>query len=208
MKTLNIDTWDRKEQFLFFKDFEEPFWGVSIDADCTKSYNYCKKEGISFFLFYLHCSLVAANQTEPFRYRITDNQVVVYDTVNASPTINRDNGTFGFAYIDYNPNFFEFKKNAETEINRVRSNNDFVPAGSGVNVIHYSSLPWIKFTSLSHARRFASADSCPIITFGKLSKTGKKVNMPVSIHVHHALMDGYHVGKFIELFSHALDITP
>lgn len=66
MKTLNIDTWDRKEQFLFFKDFEEPFWGVSIEADCTKSYNYCKKEGISFFLFYLHCSLVAANQTEHF----------------------------------------------------------------------------------------------------------------------------------------------
>jgi len=32
---------------------------------------------------------------------------------------------------------------------------------------------------------------------------GRKV-MPVSVHVHHALMDGYHVGQYIELFGQLL----
>jgi chloramphenicol O-acetyltransferase type A len=28
-----------------------------------------------------------------------------------------------------------------------------------------------------------------------------QLQMPVSIHVHHALMDGYHVGQFIDQFQ-------
>ncbi|HAI84531.1 MAG TPA: chloramphenicol acetyltransferase, partial [Chitinophagaceae bacterium] len=56
------------------------------------------------------------------------------------------------------------------------------------------------FTSLSHARSFSFADSCPKISFGKMTVNQDKRTMPVSVHVHHALMDGYHVAQFIDLF--------
>jgi chloramphenicol O-acetyltransferase type A len=72
-------------------------------------------------------------------------------------------------------------------------------------VIHFSSLPWIKFTSISHARSFSFPDSCPKISFGKISEVNGVKVMPVSIHVHHALMDGIHVGQFIEGFQKQLD---
>jgi chloramphenicol O-acetyltransferase type A len=29
--------------------------------------------------------------------------------------------------------------------------------------------------------------------------------MPVSVHVHHALMDGFHVGQFVEAFQDILN---
>ena len=202
MKTkLEIESWARKEHFNFFKQFEEPFFGVSIEIDCTKAYTFCKAEGISFFLYYLHKSLVAANKTVPFRFRIEDEHVYVYDKVNASPTINRPDGTFGFAYIDYYEDFHKFYQEAKIEIERIQNSHGIFPAVSGENVIHFSSIPWIKFNSVSHARCFSFKDSCPKITFGKVFDHQNSKKMPVSIHVHHALMDGFHVGEFIDEFQ-------
>jgi chloramphenicol O-acetyltransferase type A len=204
-RILNLNGWNRKDHFLFFRQFEEPFFGVTVEVDCTKAYIWAKEKGVSFFLLYLHRSLVAVNETEPFRYRIQDDDVVVYDTVHASPTINRPDGTFGFSYIDYYPSFADFVREAETEISNVQQSTGLVPAVSGENVIHYSSMPWLRFTSVSHARAFSFKDSIPKITFGKMTEAGGLRTMPVSVHVHHALMDGFHVAQYLERFQQALD---
>ncbi|MBT3180120.1 MAG: chloramphenicol acetyltransferase [Candidatus Marinimicrobia bacterium] len=202
MKTkLNINTWDRKDHFNFFKDFDEPYFGVTVDIECTKAYKYCKKEKISFFLYYLYMSLKSANSIEAFKYRISNNEVFIYDTVNASPTINRPNGTFGFSYINFDENFSHFLQKATIEIERVKNTTGLIPAKSNDNVIHYSSLPWINYKSISHARNYSFKDSCPKISFGKMTDLDTKKTMPVSVYVNHALMDGLDVSKFIDEFQ-------
>jgi len=202
---LNIDNWDRKDHFNFFKNFDEPFFGVTVDIDCTVAYKFCKRENISFFLYYLYMSLKSANSIEAFKYRISDNEIYIYDKVNASPTINRPNGTFGFSYIDFYENFIEFKDKAEIEIERVKKSKGLIPAISGENVIHYSSLPWINFKSISHARNYSFKDSCPKISFGKMVEIDNKRIMSVSVHVHHALMDGFDVSRFIDKFQNLMN---
>lgn len=67
-------------------------------------------------------------------------------------------------------------------------------------------MPWLDFTSVSHARHFKFEDSCPKISFGKMTGEGEDRIMPVSIHVHHALMDGYEVGLFVEEFQQLMSI--
>jgi chloramphenicol O-acetyltransferase type A len=54
---------------------------------------------------------------------------------------------------------------------------------------------------MSHARCYSYKDSCPKITFGKITENDGVKTMPLSIHVNHALMDGYHVGEFVETIS-------
>jgi chloramphenicol O-acetyltransferase type A len=204
-RLLNIETWARRDHFHFFSQFEEPFFGITADVDCTIAYQTCKENNCSFFLYYLYKSLQAANHIEPFRYRIIDEEVWVYDQVNASPTINRPDGTFGFAYMNFEQDFHLFLVNANIEMERVRSSKGLEPAMTGENVIHYSSLPWIKFTSVSHARSFAFKDSIPKITFGKMTEMNGRKMMPISIHVHHGLMDGWHVGQFLEYYRHVMN---
>ena len=87
----------------------------------------------------------------------------------------------------------------------MRNSNGLEPAGASSNVIHYSSLPWLRFTALSHARSFSFRDSCPKISFGKMTEKDGQKTMPVSIHVHHALVDGYHVAQFVEAFQQEMD---
>ena len=201
MKKIDIQTWKRRHHFELFSKFEEPFFGVTIKVDCTSAYMKAKEKGVSFFLYYLYRALKAANDVENFRYRIIENQVFEFEKVNASPTINRPNGTFGFAYMDYFEDEKYFYEKALEEIENVKNTISLLPAVSSENVIHFSAIPWLDFTSISHARSFSHPDSCTKISFGKMTEINGKREMAISIHGHHALMDGVHVGLFVDKFQ-------
>lgn len=204
MKTLlDLENWNRKEHFLHFSKMEEPFFGATVEIDCTKAYQTAKNLNTSFFIYYLHKTLVAVNTIENFKYRISDGKIYINDCIDASATIGREDGTFGFSLIEYHPDFEIFKENALAEIERIQDTSGlFTRSFDDDNLIHFSAIPWLNFTSLSHARSYTFPDSCPKISFGKMmiSETGKRT-IPMSVHVHHGLMDGWHVGKFVDFFQ-------
>ena len=208
MKTLlDIENWPRKEHFLFFKQMEEPFFGITTTIDCSKAYQTAKESGISFFVYYLHQTIVAVNTIEPFRYRISGEEIFVYDQINASATISRKDNTFGFSLIEYSPDLTVFSENASKEMERIQNTPGlFTRTFETDNLIHFSAVPWINFTSLSHARGYTIPDSCPKISFGKMmvAENGKRT-MSMSVHVHHGLMDGFHVGQFVDCFQSLMD---
>jgi len=204
---LNLATWPRKEHFEFFSSFDEPFFGIVVTIDCTRAYAAAKQRGISFFLYYLHKTLTAVNSVEAFKYRIANGEVFIHETVNASATLTRNDNTFGFSLIPYSNDLDTFVYEAQKEIERVRNTPGlFTRAFDSDSLIHFSALPWVNFTSLSHARSFTFPDSCPKISVGKMmvGEDGKRT-MPVSVHVHHGLMDGYHVGLFFDALQTAMD---
>ncbi len=198
---LNLETWNRKEHFLFFKQMEEPFFGITTTIDCTKAYEKSKELGVSFFTYYLHKTLVAVNQIESFRYRIVADEIYVFDTINASATILREDKTFGFSLIEFDSDLEKFTGITNKEIARIQTTTGLFTREFSENLIHFSALPWINFTSFSHARSFTWLDSCPKISFGKIMEGNGKKTFSMSVHVHHGLMDGFHVGQFVTLFQ-------
>lgn len=110
----------------------------------------------------------------------------------------REDTTFGFSYMPFTEDINEFTQIVQTEIERMQTTTGVFTREYPENLIHFSALPWINFTSLSHARSFTWPDSCPKISIGKLMDENGKKSMPISVHVHHGLADGYHVGLFLE----------
>ena len=202
---LNQETWNRKEHFLFFKQMEEPFFGLTTTVDCTKAYAKSKEIGVSFFVYYLHKTLQAVNEIENFRFRIIDDEVFIFDKIDASATIMREDKTFGFSYIEFFNDLTHFNEITLKEIERMQTTTGLFTRKYPENLIHFSALPWVNFTSLSHARSFTWADSCPKISFGKMIEENSKKTMSISVHVHHGLVDGYHVGLFIDKLQNLLN---
>lgn len=207
MKTLNIKTWNRKEHFDFFSKFDNPFFGIVTEIDCTTAYEHSKKNRLSFFAYYLHKSMLAVNSVHEFKLRIVNDNVVVFDQIHAAATIGRDDGTFGFSFVNYSPDFNPFSLELKREINNVHNSK-----GLRVNenakrpdVIHYSIFPWRKFTGLIHARNFNTDDTVPIITFGKTFTVDGKKMLPISIEAHHGLVDGLHISQFLGKFQELLN---
>jgi len=202
---LPLDTWNRKEHFQFFKQMEEPFFGITISIDCTKAYAKAKELNVSFFTYYLHKTLLAVNTIEPFRYRIIDDEVYIFDTIDASATILREDKTFGFSLMEYAESLTDFAEITKKEIARIQVTPGLITRDFAINLIHFSALPWINFTSYSHARSFTFPDSCPKISFGKMMEENGKKTMAMAVHVHHALLDGYHIGEFVALFQELMN---
>ena len=203
---IDLENWERKDHFEFFSKFSDPFWGLTYNVDCTIAYQRAKDENNSFYLYYLYQSLRAINQVDAFKLRIEDDLPVRYDRIDASATVDRPDGSFGFSLMVFKEDFIEFQQLARAEIARVRAGKGLEIGVAGQDVIHYSAVPWISFTSLSHASHSAFKDSIPKISFGKMFRQGDQLLMPVAIHAHHALADGFQAGQFTELFQKYLNI--
>lgn len=207
MEIIDLENWKRKEHFEFFASFANPFFGIVSEVECTKAFYKAKAENHSFFASYLHKTLIAANYVDAFLYRYDGSVVTKYDEVHISATISREDGTFGFSFIPFSNDFDVFLQSVQSEIDAVRST-------SGIrlnedtnlkNVIHFSSLPWIKFTGLTHAIDNKVIDSVPKISVGKVVDQDNRKIMPVSVTAHHGLVDGLDVAQFLDKFRELLN---
>jgi Chloramphenicol O-acetyltransferase len=200
---IDIKHWKRQSHFQFFSNFEDPLFGMVANVDCSLAYRYTKEHHLPFYLYYLYQSLSAVNAIENFRYRIEEGQPVLYDTIHASTTILKADETFGFVFLPYYANFSDFLDEAQHRIDAAKQ-----VAGLGLDkenarhdVIHYSAIPWVSFSSITHERSFQTSAGIPKITFGKYFWQDKKLIMPVSVFGHHGLMDGFHIGQYFEHFE-------
>lgn len=197
---LNLDTWNRRPQFDFFRTYDNPFFNVCVEMDVTPIKQWTEAHDHSFFLASLYASQRAAHATEPFRYRLRDEGVWVHDWMTAGATVLRDDDTFGFGYFPQPSTFKAFQRTGTTIIADVKADHTLGDRDDDDATIHYSVLPWIAFTSFSHARRWGTDDSIPKIVFGKFTDANDRLTMPVSVEVHHALMDGLHVSRYLDRF--------
>ena len=201
MRTIDINTWERKQQFEHFKDFADPYFALTIPFDVSIAYKHAKELGISFFAKYLHDCMKAINSVDNLKYRIVNNEVVVYDVIHASATLMRPDRTFSLSFIEFDHDINVFISNLNKEKARIERSNNFYPPVNEPNCIHCSAIPWVNFTSNKEARS-GEPDSVPKLAFGKTETNADgRLMMNVSIAASHALVDGYHFGLFSDAFQ-------
>lgn len=200
MRFLDLERWPRRATFEFFQGFDKPYFDICAPLEVGPLVDFVRaRPDTSFFLAYLYLSLRIANESEPFRYRLSEGRVLVHDRIHAGTTIPIADERFDFAYLDYDEDFGRFHAAAREAMARARASGGRMEARDDrTDLIHYSAVPWVSFTSLSHARNWGREDSVPKIVFGKVSDQNGRRFMPVSVEVHHALMDGLHVGRYLE----------
>jgi chloramphenicol O-acetyltransferase type A len=197
---LDIETWNRRRQFEFFKDYANPFFNICADVDVTRLRGLTRDaRDISFLVAYHFFSIKAANEVEQFRYRLRGDRVLVHDRIHAGTTLLLADETFTFVYFDYTEDFEIFQARALAAIETAKTGtSDLDQRADRDDLIYHSVIPWIAFTSISHARKGDGPESVPKIAFGKYREDADRIRMPVSVEVHHALMDGLHVGRYFE----------
>lgn len=206
MKIIDLETWKRREHYLYFCSLDDPYWSMTTALDCTKTYWNSKHRGESFFLNCLHRSLIAVNSVDELKMRINKGQIVCFERVHASATVLRPDETFGCSFIEYVDDFSEFAAAASSSIDKtIASSGMCLEQDYRADQIYYSSIPWQHFSGLTFAKSFKTEDSVPRITFGKMRPENDKLILPIAIQVHHGLADGLHVARFLEHFQNLLN---
>ena len=204
-KYLDVATWARRDLFEFFRTYHNPYFNVCTRLDVTNLLALLRlRHGISVSLAYHYFALRIANEIEPFRYRLQNGKVFVHDVIHGGTTVLLPNESFSFAYFDYKRDFGKFIDDAQRAVEQARSGNGPFQPTSSDDLIHFTTLPWLAFTSFSHARNWGTEDSVPKIAFGKFVTEIEHTLLPISVEVHHALMDGLHVGRYLNALGEAL----
>jgi chloramphenicol O-acetyltransferase type A len=206
-RTIDLETWRRREHFVLFRDYERPHFSITAAVDVSACYAASRGEGTSFTLAVLFAAMHAANAVEAFRLRLREDRVWCHDAVGIGCTVLRPDRTFGFAYFAHETSFARFAAEGKNEMERARTGTTLSDEREADDAtLHATVLPWIRFTSFTNAMR--REDSVPKLTFGKRYAEGGAWYVPVGVEVHHALVDGIDVGEFFEQLQDLLARPP
>lgn len=198
---VDIDQWPRKAAYEFFKDFGDPFFNFTANIDVGRLYDFCKGAGLSFSLSALFYSLETANEIREFRMRLKDETLIEFDRIHATQTILNDDQTFSFAYFPLQPGVAEFNESGRAALEKYKLLKSFDVESGRLDLIYYSVIPWISFTSFKHAGRLDRNMTIPRIVFGKMFESGGTRLMPLSVEANHMIMDGFHIGQYFNIFQ-------
>ena len=200
---IDINTWERKENYEFFLGFQNPTISITSEVECAGAKARAKAAGESFFLHYLYAVLRAVNEIPEFRFRIdAEGRVVYFDHVDMlTPIKVKENGRFFTIRLPWNTDFQTFYTTAKAIINDIDPNGnpyDMEKVGGKdlLDVILLSAPPDLYFPSLTCTQEHRHGSNYPLMNAGKaILKEGKLV-MPIAMTIHHGFIDGHHLSLF------------
>jgi len=204
-KHIDIETWPRRESYELFRKFGFPYFSITANVDVTALRAAAKEKKTSFTIGLVYVLSRTANAIPAFKQRMEGNGVVEYGVVHPSITILADDDQFRFCSLHYVEEFAEFAAGAKEGIEQARTANSVWPEPDRDDSLFMTSLPWIAFTAMVHPAPLDPPDSVPRFAWGKYEECDGRVLMPLNVQVHHALLDGVHVGKYFMLVQDLLD---
>jgi len=205
MKEIPLENWPRKDHYLFFREFEYPYFSLCANVDITLFLPLIKERNISFTAAIMYLVGRVANGIPEFRQRIRDEGPIEHEVVHPSATILSKDDLFTFCTAIYQEDFMAFAKETQQEILRIKTEPSLEEKIKDDSMLFMTSIPWVSFTGFMHPVKLSPADSVPRFAWGKFREEGQKTVMPLSVQGHHALMDGLHAGLFYEEFQRLLD---
>ena len=205
MKVIDIENWNRKAHYNYFKELNYPHFSICANLDITKFYRYIKENKSPFFLSMVFASTKAANSIKEFRLRIREDNVIEHEVVNPSFTVMTEKEVFSFCAAQFIDVFSDFKANTSVAIEKAKTNGSIEDEPGRDDLLYITSIPWVSFTNITHPIQMNPVDSIPRIAWGKFFEENGKMKLPLSVQAHHALVDGIHVGQYFNTIQEILD---
>jgi chloramphenicol O-acetyltransferase type A len=209
MRIVDKQLWNRRTSYNTFLNYSDPTFSVTTRLDVTNLFNRCKREGTSFFTDFLFIVMRCINGIDEMRMRIVKEDVIIYDTVDPSFMVIRDDESIvsGSISMTYDYPMFYNRIRDEIEYLRTYDQNEVSNTSRRKDVITTACLPWVDFTS-NHRLQDPldkETNSIPHICWGKIVGSSERRTMAFCISAHHSLMDGYHVSRLVKEIQDALD---
>lgn len=206
MRKIDVENWDRKDIFNFYKDMDFPMYSMTFELDVTRFYSEVKKAKQSFYFTFMYHAMYHMNQIENFKYRFMDQEPYICETIHPSFTdLIQGKNLFKIVTIDFLYDEKKFIENARMTSDLQKDQFIDLTKESRNNLVYITTFPWASYTHVSFAHNQDAKDAVPRLTWGKFEDINGKKMMPFTLAVHHAFVDGYHVGQLINNLQNALN---
>lgn len=199
-KLIDTSSWKRKPYFDHYFNQIRCTYSITVNIDITNVLSFKDRNKVKLYPLLIYVISKAVNKYEEFRTAINDRgEIGVWETLSPCYTVfHKDSESFSNIWTEWNDDLNLFLSNFEQDSKRF-GQIDRIDAkpNTPANVFPISSLPWTTFTGFNLNIFADGTYLLPIFTYGKYFKDGNRYLIPLSIQVHHAVCDGFHVSRLI-----------
>lgn len=202
-RVIDLETWPRAPLYRMFRSYARPHFATTVRLDVTHLITRRKPEGISPFRACLYAIGAGIRAVPELSLRFQGDELRQYTQVEMSSTVPAKDGGFTFSYLPIIADFETFDRTAHARLKAAQEAGFNANMGARDDLVYLSCMPWIDYTSINNALP-GPEDCIPRVSWGKFVASGTRWEMAMTIEVHHALVDGAHVGAYFEGVQHAL----
>lgn len=206
--TIDQTTWPRREYFYYFTKMMPTGFTLTVDVDVTATKDWLAAHHLKFNPAYLYLVSTVIAQLPEFRIgQSPTGDLVRYEVLHPSYSVfHADDHTISNLWTAYDPDFKAFYANYLADQHQYGDQHTPMPkAPQSANTYMIGSIPWTHFTSYTPLPFTPLNTFFPVIQAGQFQAVNQRWQMPLSVTIHHAVADGYHVSQFFKRLQTAFD---
>lgn len=200
-QTIEMNTWPMAQAFYYYTQMAPTTYTINVMMDVTTLRSTLKKKGYKFFPVYLYLVTRAIEKQQELRIAVKDGVLGYWETLTpAYPQFHEDDKTTSLLWTEYD-NCFQSFYHAYIDDTQTYGDDHGILTTKGVplpNAYIISCIPWFSFNSFSLHNHGIKDYYVPSFEAGGFVENNGKIQMPLSVTVHHATTDGYHLKAFFE----------
>lgn len=179
---------------------------LTADVNVTNLRAYSKKNNLNFYPLMLWVVSKIINSHDEFKYSWDDaGNLIKWDFVSPSYTdFHADDENFVKMVTEYSDDLFEFCSRVDKD-RQLHKNERAILVNQPPNFFDVSCLPWIKYSHFDIHVFDEGKFLAPVVTWGKFEEKDGKLIMPLTMNIHHAVADGFHLSRFFNEVQELVD---
>ena len=203
---VDIDKWSRGSLFQFYIEKMRIVMSLTVDINVAPLITYTKKNDLKFYPAMIWVVSKVINSHDEFKYSWdTDGNLIRWDSISPSYTVfNRDDECFSKFVTEYTDDIFEFYQRTVDDQRKYQEERAII-GNQPQNFFDVSCLPWVKYKHFDVHVFDEGKFLAPVLTWGKYEVQNGNALMPLTMNIHHAVADGFHLSRFFNEVQELID---
>ena len=204
---IDIDAWERGKLFRFYIDRLRNVMSMTADMDVTPLLAFVRARALKFYPAMMWVVSKAVNRRAEFRYGWDEEgNLIRWDFVSPYyADFHKEDERFVKLVTGYSEDLFAFHARFLADRERYASLRAFDLAEIPANTFDVSCLPWVKYRSFDIHVFDEGKYLAPVVTWGKYETENGRTVLPLSMNIHHAVADGWHLSRFFADVQEIID---
>lgn len=198
--------WSRSGLFQFYLDNMRVVMSLTVDMDVTPLVRYVKGRGLKFYPAMIWAVSRVINAHDEFKYGWdTSGNLIRWDFVSPSYAhFHREDENFTKLVTEYAGELSVFHARFLRDRERYRELRGVV-GNQPPNFFDVSCLPWVRYRHFDVHVFDEGTFLAPVVTWGRYEKERGRLLMPLTMNIHHAVADGFHLSRFFREVQELMD---
>ncbi len=194
---VNLDEWSRGSLFQFYIEKMRIVMSLTVDIDVAPLLTYTRKNNLKFYPAMIWVVSKVINSHNEFKYSWSNGgDLIRWDYISPSYTVfNQGDESFSKFVTEYTDNLLEFCKRTVDDQRKYQTERAIIK-DQPQNFFDVSCLPWVRYKHFDVHVFDEGKFLAPVVTWGKYETESNKALMPLTMNIHHAVADGFHVSRF------------